>query len=150
MPPPPDPLFFLRGATKGQGCIHPARAKDRIPLLSPPAAARCSLNEYLLLQERSRLMLCPRVAVRWSLHLRGWWQDTQNCHEHAPAPGPYPPAVSSTAGLFWRRSFQVTANPRGVHPIGGTAVPPDWSFQGVGFTTGRGKSKSRSPLTALW
>ena len=68
----PDPHLFYGGATKGQGCIQPARAKDRIPLLTPPAAALCSLNRYLLLQELSRLAFFHRVAVRWLLRLRGW------------------------------------------------------------------------------
>ena len=36
-------------------------------------------------------------------------------------------------------------SPWGVYPIGGTAVPPDWSFQGEGFPKGRGKSKSPFP-----
>ena len=50
--------------------------------------------------------------------------DAQDCHKHVPAPGPHPLAVSLIAGLFWRGSLQVTTNPWGVHPIGGTAVPP--------------------------
>ena len=37
------------------------------------------------------------------------------------------------------------SQPRGVHPIGGTAVPPDWSFQGKRVFRERGKSKSLSP-----
>ena len=72
IPPPPDPLFFLRGgATKGRSCIHPAQAKDRIPLLAPPAAAPCCLNRDLLLQVPSRLAFLHRGALRWSLRLRG-------------------------------------------------------------------------------
>ena len=64
-----------------------------------------------------------------------WWLmlDAQNCREHAPAPGPHPPAVSSTAGPFRRWIFQVSV-PRGVHPIGGTAVPPVLGrFTGMGY-----------------
>ena len=38
---PRTPCFFYGRATKGRGCIHPAWAKDRIPLLAPPAAAPC-------------------------------------------------------------------------------------------------------------
>ena len=71
---PGPPVFSTGGATKGRSCIHPARAKDRIPLLAPPAAAPCYLNKYLLLQERSRLVFRPRGAGRWSLLLRGWWR----------------------------------------------------------------------------
>ena len=44
--------------------IHPARAKTRISYLAPPAAAPCWLNRLILLQERSRLMFCPRAVVR--------------------------------------------------------------------------------------
>ena len=69
---PRTPCLFYGGATKRRGYIHPARAKDRIPLLAPPAAAPRCLNRYLLLQERSRLAPIPRGAVRWSLRLRGW------------------------------------------------------------------------------
>ena len=72
MPPPPDPRFFYGGATKGRGCIHPARAKARIPSLAPPAAALCCLNRDLLLQVPSRLDFLHRAAVQWSLRLRGW------------------------------------------------------------------------------
>ena len=72
--------------------------------------------------------------------------NTQNCREPAPTPGPPPPAVSSTAGLFWRGSFQVTANPWGVHPIGGTAVPPVLGrFKEGGFQRGEG-NRNPSPL----
>ena len=71
--------------------ICPARAKAKIPLLAPPAAqpsaalppygcgvplagaaAPCWLNWRILLQEPSRLAFCPRAAVWWLLHLRGW------------------------------------------------------------------------------
>ena len=44
--------------------------------------------------------------------------DVQNYRKYAPAPGPHPPAVSSTAGPLRRWTLQVTV-PRGVHPIGG-------------------------------
>ena len=44
---PRTPCFFYGRATKGRGCIHPARAKDRIPLLAPPAAAPCCLNRLI-------------------------------------------------------------------------------------------------------
>ena len=71
---PRTPCFFYGRATKGRGCIHPARVKDRIPLLAPPAAAPCFSNRYLLLQEQSRLATIHRAAVRWSLRLRGWCQ----------------------------------------------------------------------------
>ena len=69
---PRTPCFFYGGATKGRGYIHPVRAKDRIPLLTPPAAAPCWLNRLMLLQERSRLVFRSRVAGRWTSRLRGW------------------------------------------------------------------------------
>ena len=39
IPPRPGPPLFLRGRHQGAVYLHPARAKDRIPLLTPPAAA---------------------------------------------------------------------------------------------------------------
>ena len=124
---PRTPCFFYGGAIKGQGCIQPARAKDRIPFLAPPAAqplaalppygcgvplagaaAPCWLNRYLLLQEPSRLTSIHRAAVRWLLRLRGWCWMCKNCREYTPVAGLHPPVVSSTAGLFRRWTFQVT------------------------------------------
>ncbi len=61
--PPRTPYLIYGGAIKGQGYIHPARAKNRIPLLAPPAAAPCLLNRSVLLQELSRLAFSPRWAV---------------------------------------------------------------------------------------
>ena len=68
----PGPPFVYGGATKGRDDIQPAREKDRIPFLAPPAAAPCWLNRLMLLQEQSRLAFFHRVAVRWSVLLRGW------------------------------------------------------------------------------
>ena len=67
----PRTPVYLRGSHQGAVYLHPARVKDRIPLLAPPAAAPCYLNRCLLLQERSRLVFSHRGAVRWSLRLRG-------------------------------------------------------------------------------
>ena len=50
-PASPGPPFIYGGAIKECGKICPARAKDRIPLLAPPAAAPCWLNRRILLQE---------------------------------------------------------------------------------------------------
>ena len=49
--------------------------------------------------------------------------DMQNSRGHAPASGPHLLTVSLTAGLFRRRTFQITV-PRGVHPIGGRNGDP--------------------------
>ena len=81
IPPPPDPHLIYGGATKGQGYIHPARAKDRTPFLAPPAAAPCWSNKLVLLQERSRLLFRPRGAVWWSLCLRGWCRMHKDCRK---------------------------------------------------------------------
>ena len=112
-PAAPRTPVYLRGSHQGAVYLHPARVKDRIPLLAPPAAAPCCLNRYLLLQERSRLAPIPRGAVRWSLRLRGWCLICKTAYEYASALVLHSPSVSSTAGLFWRESFQVTANPWG-------------------------------------
>lgn len=48
----------------------------------------------------------------------------QACREHIPVPGPHPSAVPSATGPFRRGSLQVTANPRGIHPIGGRNGDP--------------------------
>ena len=69
---PRTPCFFTGEPPRGVEKICPARAKDRIPFLTPPAAAPCWLNRYLLLQEQLRLAFFHRVAVQWSLRLRGW------------------------------------------------------------------------------
>ena len=109
----PRTPVYLRGSHQGAVYLHPARVKDRIPLLAPPAAAPCYLNRCLLLQERSRLVFSHRGAVRWSLCLRGWCLICKTAYEYASALVLHSPSVSSTAGLFWRESFQVTANPWG-------------------------------------
>ena len=64
IPPRPGPPFILRWSHQGAVHFHPARAKDRIPFLAPPAAALCWLNGIVFLQEESRLMLCPRGGLR--------------------------------------------------------------------------------------
>ena len=110
---PRTPCFSTGGSHQGAVYLHPARVKDRTPFLAPPAAAPCCLNRYLLLQERSRLAPIPRGAVRWSLRLRGWCLICKTAYEYASALVLHSPSVSSTAGLFWRESFQVTANPWG-------------------------------------
>ena len=69
---PPDPRLFTGEPPRNVEKICPARAKDRIPFLVPPAAAPCCLNRYLLLQEPSRLASIHRVTVWWSVRLRGW------------------------------------------------------------------------------
>ena len=123
----PGPHLIYGGSTKGAAYLQPARAKDRIPFLAPPAAqplaalppygcgvplagaaAPCWLDRYLLLQELSRLASIHRVTVRWSLRLRGWCWMCKNCREYTPVAGLHPPVVSSTAGLFRRWTFQVT------------------------------------------
>ena len=103
--------------------ICPARAKDRIPYLAPPAAAPCSLNRCLLLQELSRLSFYPRGAVRWSLRLRGWCRMCKTIvNTHL--------LQVRTRQRFRRPQVYSGAGPSrlpslgGVHPIGGTAVPP--------------------------
>ena len=71
---PRTPCFSTGEPPRGVEKICPARAKDRIPFFTPPAAAPCWLNRLMLLQERLRLVFSPRGAVRWLLRLRGWYQ----------------------------------------------------------------------------
>ena len=113
IPPPPAPPFLLRGSHQGALYLHPARAKDRIPLLAPPAAqplaalppygcgvplagaaAPCWSNGFVLLQEQSRLAFSPRRAVSY---------------------GEKPPA-SSFPGITWSPPAWATGSPPGRPP----------------------------------
>ena len=127
---------------------NPARAKDRTPLLAPPATALCRLNKHLFLQEPSRLASCPRGAVWWSLRLRGWYRirkiavNTHLLQVHTRQRFRRPQAYSGA------EVSRLLPTPGGTSNRG--PRPPDWSFQGKGITKGRGKSKALSPLTVLW
>ena len=139
---PGPPIFSTREPPRGVEKICPARAKARIPLLAPPAAAPCWLNWRILLQEPSRLAFCPRAAVRWLLHLRGWCRmrkTDMNTH------------LLQVRTLWRFRRPQAHSGARALRlpSPGGTSNrgprPPDWSFQGDGVSRGRGKSKSPFP-----
>ncbi len=122
IPPPPGPPFILRESHQGVK-LYPSGAGKRQDTL--PHAARCRS----VLVERAYSP--TRAIAPNALPSRGgsvvapppWLvPDVQDYRKHAPAPGPYPPVVSSTAGLSRRWNFQVTV-PRGVHPIGGPRPP---------------------------
>ena len=117
IPPPPDPLFFLRWSHQGARLYPSGAGKDQ------DTAPRAARYRSVLVE----LAYSPTRAIAPSFHpSRGgsvvapppWLvPDVQNYRKHAPAPGPHPPAVSSTAGPLRRWTLQVTV-PRGVHPIG--------------------------------
>ena len=144
-PASPGPPVFLRGSHQGAR-LYPTGAGKRQD--TAPRAARC---RSVLVE---RVYTPTRAIAPGFLPSRGdsvvaspprLVQDTQNCREHAPVPGPHPPAASSTADLSRRWTFQVTV-PRGVHPIGGTAVPPVLGrFKGMGYLGEGGNRNPPSP-----
>ena len=74
IPPPPDPLFFLRESHQGARLYPSGAGKGQD---TAPRAARCRsllLEQAYLLQEPSRLAFPHRGTVRWWFRLRGWCQ----------------------------------------------------------------------------
>ena len=108
---PPIGYVSPSGAGKGQD-TSPRAARCRSVLVKLAYSPTRTIAPNALPSRGGSVVASPPWLV----------PDTQNFREHTPAPGSHLPAVSSTAGPFRRRTFQVTV-PQGVHPIGGPKPP---------------------------
>ena len=142
IPPPPDPPFILRGSHQGARWYPTGAGKGQDTV---PRAARCAaVGGFAALRMRRTSCGCcrsvffeqayaPTRAIAPSFPPSrggsvvapppGLVQDTQNCCEHAPAPGPHPSAVSLTSASISALDLPGYHQPRGVHPIGGPKPP---------------------------
>ena len=146
IPPPPDPHYFTGEPSRGSEGTQPAREKPRIGVCTPTAAAKRRLNDHPLLQEASRLPFRPRGRAQADGSVTGTCAVlAKTCRKTYRVPILCPAASVGACSVAPPLVLLGHRHPPGVHPIGGTAVPPDWSFQGDGVSRGRGKSKSPFP-----
>ena len=143
-PASPGPPFDLRGSHQGVKLYPSGADKDQDTV---PCAARC--RSVLVEQAHAP----TRAVAPSSQPSRGgsvvapppWLvSDTQNFREHTPAPGPYPLAVSSTAGPFRHRTFQVTV-PQGGTSNRGAEAPLIGRFKGMRYLGEGGNRNPPSP-----